>query len=163
MPPTTNRQDSRARAEEAFRLRACGRTWAEIAERLGYRGRQSAQDAVRRLMDRTPAESPGQARARADESLRITQSVLFGRLASAVQRGDDDAVTSMAKEIRATVAERSKLVGAYAPVRTEVDVQVTQTPAALIDRLESELLALVAQQPQPQLSTAPILEAEVVE
>ncbi|SIJ61623.1 Uncharacterised protein [Mycobacteroides abscessus subsp. bolletii] len=153
MAPTGNHQDSRARAEEAFRLRAVGRTWAEISRSLGYRSRGAAQAAVKRLMDRTPAESPGQARARADESLRITQSVLFGRLASAVQRGDDDVVSSMAKEIRATVAERSKLVGAYAPQRTEVDVQVTQTPTALIDRLESELLALVAQQ-QPQQPAA---------
>jgi hypothetical protein len=40
-----NRQDSRTRAEQAFRLRAMGRSWQEIADALGYRGRQSAQDA----------------------------------------------------------------------------------------------------------------------
>ncbi len=157
-----NRQDSRARAEEAFRLRAVGRTWAEISSTLGYRSRGAAQLAVRRLMDRTPAETPGQARARADETLRITQSVLFGRLAAATQRGDDDVITSMAKEIRATVAERSKLAGAYAPQRTEVDVTVSADPAAVIADAERQLLALIAERQQP-LPAAPILDAEVVE
>ncbi|OBK97739.1 hypothetical protein A5645_05540 [Mycobacterium asiaticum] len=162
MAPTMNRQDSRARAEEAFRLRAVGRTWAEVANALGYRGRQSAQDAVRRLMDRTPAETPGQARAKADETLRITQSVLFGRLAAAAKRGDDDAITGMAKEIRATVAERSKLAGAYPAQRTEVEVTVSADPAAVIADAERQLLALIAERQQP-LPVAPILDAEVVE
>ncbi|STZ60802.1 Uncharacterised protein [Mycolicibacterium tokaiense] len=157
-----NRQDARARAEEAFRLRAAGRTWAEISRALGYRGRQSAQDAVRRLLDRTPPETPGQARARADESLRITQSVLFGRLAAATQSGDDETLTKLAKEIRATVAERSKLAGAYAPQRTEVDVTVSGDPTAIIANAERELLALIAER-QQSLPAAPILEAEVIE
>lgn len=158
-----NRQDSRARAEEAFRLRAAGRTWSEISRALGYRSRGAAQLAVRRLMDRTPAETPGHARATADETLRITQSVLFGRLAAATQRGDDDTLTKVAKEIRATVAERSKLAGAYAPQRTEVDVNVTTDPTAIIARAEADLLALVAERQQHQLTATPILEAEVIE
>lgn len=163
MAPTMNRQDSRARAEEAFRLRACGRTWAEISETLGYRNRGSAQLAVKRLMDRTAPESPEQARAKADESLRITQSVLFTRLAAATQRGDDDTITSMAKEIRSTVAERSKLSGAYAPQRAELDVKVSADPAAIIARAEADLLALIAEREQRQLPATPILDAEVVE
>lgn len=158
-----NRQDSRARAEEAFRLRAAGRTWSEISTALGYRSRGAAQLAVRRLMDRTPAETPGHARAKADETLRITQSVLFGRLAAATQRGDDETLTRVAKEIRATVAERSKLAGAYAPQRTEVDVTVTTDPSAIIARAEADLLALVAERQQHQLPATPILEAEVIE
>lgn len=157
-----SREDSRARAEEAFRLRAVGRTWAEISQTLGYRSRGAAQLAVRRLMDRTPSETPGQARARADESLRITQSVLFGRLAVATQSGDDETLTKVAKEIRATVAERSKLAGAYAPQRTEVDVNVSGDPSAIIANAERELLALVAER-QQSLPAAPILDAEVVE
>lgn len=162
MPPTTNRQDSRARAEEAFRLRACGRTWAEISDALGYKSRGAAQLAVKRLRDRTPAESVVQARATADESLRITQSVLFGRMAAAAQRGDDDMIARMAKEIRATVSERSKLVGAYAPQRTEVDVNVSSNPTAIIADAERQLLALINER-QQTLPAAPILEAEVIE
>jgi hypothetical protein len=161
MPPTMSRQDSRARAEQAFQLRACGRTWSEIADALGYRGRQSAQDAVRRLMDRTPSETPGQARAKADETLRITQSVLFGRLAAAAHSGDDENLARMAKEIRSTVAERSKLVGAYAPQRTEVDVNVSADATAIIANAEQQLLALIAER-QHQLPAAQILDAEVV-
>lgn len=143
MAPTMNRQDSRARAEEAFRLRAVGRTWAEISDRLNYRSRGAAQLAVRRLMERTPPESVEHARAKADESLRITQSVLFGRLAVAAQSGDDDTIAKMAKEIRATTAERSKLAGAYAPERQQVDITVTQTPAAIIEDARRRLLDIV--------------------
>jgi hypothetical protein len=157
-----NRQDSRARAEEAFRLRAVGRTWAEISNAVGYRSRGAAQLAVRRLMDRTPPETPTHARAKADETLRITQSVLFGRLAAAAQRGDDDVLARMAKEIRATVAERSKLVGAYSPQRTEVDVNLSADPSAIIADAERQLLALITER-QQSLPAAPILDAEVVD
>jgi hypothetical protein len=157
-----NRQDSRTRAEEAYRLRACGRTWAEVSDALGYRNRSSAQRAVQRLMERTQPETPEQARARADESLRITQSILFGRLAVATQRGDDETITKVAKELRATVGERSKLVGAYAPQRTEVDVTVTQTPGAIIAEAERRLLALVAdRQDQPAIGGT-VIDAEVI-
>ncbi len=165
MAPTMNRQDSRSRAEEAFRLRACGRTWAEISQSLGFKSRGAAQLAVKRLMDRTPAETPGQARAKADESLRILQTVLLGPLAEATRRGDDETLTKVAKELRANVTERAKMAGAYAPQRAEVDVNVTADPIAMLDRMESELLAVLAQRPpQHQLPTAaPILEAEVIE
>lgn len=157
-----NRQDSRGRAEEAFRLRAAGRTWAEISRVLGYRSRGAAQLAVKRLMDQNPPATVDHARATADESLRITQSVLFGRMAAATHRGDDETLTKLAKEIRATVAERSKLAGAYAPQRTEVDVTVSGDPTAIIANAERELLALIAER-QQSLPAAPILEAEVIE
>lgn len=162
MAPTMNRQDSRARAENAFRLRACGRTWAEISEALGYRSRGAAQLAVRRLINRTPPETPEQARAKADETLRITQSVLFGRLATATERGDDDAIVQMVKEIRATVSERSKMAGAYAPQRQQVDVNVNTDPTAIIADAERRLLASLNER-QQSLPATPILDAEVVE
>ncbi|ANE80146.1 hypothetical protein A7U43_13205 [Mycobacterium adipatum] len=163
MAPTMNRQDSRGRAEEAFRLRAAGRTWAEISRTLGYKSRGAAALAVKRMMDRNPPATAENARATADESLRITQSVLFGRLAAATQRGDDETLTKVAKEIRATVAERSKLAGAYAPERQQVDVNVTTDATAIIDRMESELLALVAQRPAQTALGGNIIDAEIEE
>ncbi|OBF56720.1 hypothetical protein A5756_10525 [Mycobacterium sp. 852002-53434_SCH5985345] len=163
MPPTMNRQDSRARAEEAFRLRAVGRTWSEIANTLGYRGRQSAQDAVRRHLDRTAPESPEAARRSASEGLRITKSVLFAEMASARQRGDFQGVVSAAKAIADMIEKDARLNGLHAPQRTEVDVNVSTDPRAVIDRLETELLALVAQREPRAAIGGNVIETEVVE
>jgi hypothetical protein len=163
MPPTMNRQDSRHRAEEAFQLRSVGRTWAEISETLGYRSRGAAQLAVRRLMDRTPPESAEQARAQASEGLRITKSVLFATLADAKSRGDSQAVVASAKAIADMIEKDARLNGLHAPARTEVDVNVSANPAAIIDRLESELLALVATRPPQNAISANIIDADVEE
>ncbi|MDV3215240.1 hypothetical protein [Mycobacterium avium] len=163
MAPTGNRQDARARAEEAFRLRAVGRTWAEIANTLGYRGRQSAQDAVRRHLERTAPESPEAARRSASEGLRITKSVLFAELAAAKQRGDSQGLVATAKAIADMIEKDARLNGLHAPQRTEVDVNLSTDPTAIIDRLETELLALVAQrEPRAAIGGGNIIEAEVI-
>ncbi|WP_233164911.1 hypothetical protein [Mycobacterium sp. AT1] len=159
----TNRLDSRHRAEQAERLAATGATWQEIADSLDYRSRQAARQAVLRLRDRTPPETIEQARRKHDAALQLIQRNGFTRYLLAIEDGDDDTALAYAKEIRATVTERAKLAGAYAPQRTEVDVSVSTDVTAVIDRLESELLTLVAQrQPQHQLS-GNIIDAEIEE
>ncbi len=163
MAPTGNRQDARARAEEAFRLRAVGRTWAEIAAQLGYRGRQSAQDAVRRYLERNAPESPEAARRSASEGLRITKSVLFAELAAAKQRGDSQGLVATAKAIADMIEKDARLNGLHAPQRTEVDVSVSTDPRAVIDRLETELLALVAQREPQTAIGGNVIDAEVEE
>jgi AraC-like DNA-binding protein len=159
----TNRLDARARAEAAERMAATGATWQEIATQLGYRSRQAAQQAVRRLGDRTPPESVEAARRKHDNALRLLQRSGFTRYLTALQSGDDDTALRYAKELRSTVAERAKLGGAYAPQRAEVDVNVSANPAAIIDRLETELLALVSQRPPQTALGGNIIDAEVEE
>ncbi len=88
------------------------------------------------------------------------RAVLFERFADAKERGDDDDLIALAKEIRANTAETVKLHGAYVPVRTEVDLSVTTSAAEAVNRLEQELLAIAAQRrqhPVPQ-----IIEGEVI-
>lgn len=156
--------DSRHRAEQAERLAATGATWQEIADQLGYRSRQAASQAVKRLRDRTPPETVEQARAKHDRALQLIQRNGFTRYMVALEEGDDDTALRYAKELRSTIAERAKLAGAYAPERTEVDVNVSTDPRAIIDRLETELLALVAQrQPQTAIGGGTIIDAEVEE
>ncbi|WP_236735180.1 hypothetical protein [Mycolicibacterium peregrinum] len=159
----TNRLDARARAEAAERMAATGATWQEIATQLGYRSRQAAQQAVRRLGDRTPPESVEAARRKHDNALRLLQRSGFTRYLTALQSGDDDTALRYAKELRSTVAERAKLGGAYAPQRAEVDVNVSANPAAIIDRMETELLALVSQRPPQTAIGGNIIDAEVEE
>ena len=64
----------------------------------------------------------------------------------------------MANEIRASTAQRSKLVSACAPQRTEVHVNAsTADPTAIIADTEPKLLALIAGR-QTQLRASPILD-----
>ncbi len=144
-------------------MAATGATWQEIATQLGYRSRQAAQQAVRRLGDRTPPESVEAVRRKHDNALRLLQRSGFTRYLTALQSGDDDTALRYAKELRSTVAERAKLGGAYAPQRAEVDVNVSANPAAIIDRLETELLALVSQRPPQTALGGNIIDAEVEE
>jgi hypothetical protein len=160
MPPVMCRQDSRARAEQAFSLRATGATWQQIAEVLGFKSRGAAQTAVARHLDRTPADTPDTARRRSLESLRIIQATLFGRLAEATQRGDTDDMVALSRELRNTTAEVAKLVGAYAPAAVAVDVNVRQSASAILDRAEADLLELA--QRQRNRAAVDVLDAEVV-
>ena len=144
-------------------MAATGATWQEIADQLGYRSRQAASQAVKRLGNRTPPETVEQARAKHDNALRLLQRSNFTRYLTALHAGDDNTALQYSKEIRSTVFERAKLAGAYAPQRAEVDVNVSTNPSAIIDRMESELLALLAQrQPQPALGGG-VIEGEVIE
>jgi hypothetical protein len=158
----TTRLDARHRAEQAERMAATGATWQEIADQLGYRSRQAASQAVKRLSNRTPPETVEQARAKHD-ALRLLQRSNFTRYLTALQAGDDNTALQYSKEIRSTVAERAKIVGAYAPQRAEVDVNMSTDPTAIIDRMESELLALVAQRPPPPALGGGAIEGEVIE
>ncbi|TXH20066.1 MAG: hypothetical protein E6R06_22840 [Mycobacterium sp.] len=156
-----NRQDSRRRAERAAQLRAMGRTWAEIADTLGYRTRQAAQQAVGRLHDRTAPESVEQLRRTEAEELRLRRAVLHERFWEAKRNRDDDTLAMLNRELDRVAARQAKLFGLDAPDRQQVDVQVTQTPTALLDRLEAALLEQAAQH-QNQLP-APIIDAETEE
>lgn len=154
--------DSRARAEEAFRLKACGRSWQEIADEVGYKTRAGARQAVERLLAQTAPETIEAGRQTAAESLRVVRSVLFGRFAAAARREDDQTLAALSREIHRNVGEAAKLGGLYAPVKHDVDVRVEQSATAIVDRAEQELLAL-ANKSTPAPIGAVVLDAEVVE
>ena len=163
MPPVSNRQDARRRAERAHQLRALGRTWQEIADSLGYRSRGSAQDAVARLLTRSAPESPEALRRVEAEELRIRRAVLHERFHAARARQDDDALVALNRELDRISTRVSKLHGLDAPERQQVDLNLATDPAAIIAETRDRLLAVLAEREQRQLTTAPILEAEVVE
>lgn len=142
-------------------MSATGATWQEIADHLGYRSRQAAQQAVTRLTANAPPETVEQARAKHDAALQILQRNDFTRYLTALESGDDETAIKYSKELRGIVTERAKMAGAYAPERTEVDVNVTTDPVALLDKLEQALLARDDQR-QLQLQT-PTIEAEFEE
>lgn len=151
-----SRQDSRAREEHAFHLRAVGRTYEEIAEVCGFGSRSAAHSAVQRYEKRQPAPNAEGVRRMSDEGLRLVSSVLFERFADAKVREDNKDIVMLSKEIREVGAERSKLAGAYAPKQSELTVNVRQEAVAVIDKSEADLLAIVARNDN-------VIEGEVVE
>ena len=161
MAPVMPHRDSRQRAEQAFRLRSLGYTWRAVADHLGYRSAGAAQTAVNRHLDRTPPESSEAARRSASERLQITSTILAERLFQARESGDDDRLVAVSKELRNTTAELAKLNGLNVPVAQQVDLHVSTSATAIIDRMEAELLALVAQR-KPQLAIPGVIEGEVI-
>ena len=116
---------------------------------------------MKRLGNRTPPETVEQARAKHDNALRLLQRSNFTRYLTALQAGDDNMALEYSKEIRSTVVERAKLVGAFAPALAVVDVNVTTDAVAIIADAERQLLVLNAER-QRQLPSA-IIDAETVE
>lgn len=140
--PVMSHRDSRARATEALRLRGKRKTWAEISAELGYRTRDGSRSAVTRLL-RSVVLDPALERAASTESLLAQERSLQDRFDEAVQSGNDDAAVSLSKELRSLVAERARLHGIYAPQRSEVDINVTQTTTSIIREAREKLLAVV--------------------
>ncbi|MGH3556421.1 MAG: hypothetical protein ACRDTK_02735 [Mycobacterium sp.] len=138
-----SREDSRRRAERARWLRGTGKTWQQIADSEGFRSRRAAQLAVARLAESEPAENITTARRTAADGLRITKSIMFAGLADAKQQGDHQAVVSYARAIADNIDKDAKINGLHVPVAQQVDVTVTQTPAAIIADAREKLLAVV--------------------
>lgn len=159
MAPQMPHRDSRDRAAQAFRLRSLGYTWQALADHLGYRSAGAAQTAVNRHLDRTPTETTEGARKSATERLQITAQILAERLFDARERGDDDRLVAVSRELRNTTTEMARLNGLHAPVKTELDVNVQHSATAIIDRMETALLELAATQRQRQ----PALGGKVIE
>ena len=162
MAPVMPHRDSRARAEQAFRLRSLGYTWRAVADHLRYRSAGAAQSAVNRYLERMPPETVEGARKSATERLQISAQILAERIFEARESGDDDRLVPLMRELRNTTAEMAKLNGLNVPVAQQLDVTVHQSATAIIDRMEAELLALSARQPQT-LRAGNVIEGEVIE
>jgi hypothetical protein len=141
-------------------FKSVGYTWQQIADNLGYGSRQAAQQAATRFEAKNPPESVEAARRREGEALRIIKATLFERFADAKQRGDNDAMILLSKELRNTSDAIARLNGLNLPVAQQVDVNVHHSATSIIDRMEGELLALAARQTQPAQLT--VIEGEVI-
>lgn len=135
------RQASRQRAERAVQLRAIGRTWQEIADTLGFRSRQAAQQAAERLGDRTPPLDIEAVRRMEDEELRIRRATLHERFFDAKRRNDDSALALLNRELDRISVRRAKLLGLDEPERSEVEMTVHRPPGEILADFKRELLA----------------------
>lgn len=167
MPPNGPRPTARKRAADAYRLRCTGRTFQEIADALGYGSPASAFTAVKKHIERMPAEDQEQARAFSAGNYRQVMSELYG-IATRAKAANKLTTAVQAMEAIANVqAKHDHLIGIEAPTTTKVEVSVSA--GAVLERAEADLLALAAQRPVPAQQfaiSAPvpaIVDAEVIE
>lgn len=160
---TAKRAEVAQRRAEAVRLAAHGHTYQEIADRLGYPSRQTAQADVRRALAAYRADRDAAAEhyvdvslVRLDEALRVAAEVMQRRhLAHSggalVRYTDDDGTEHTLEDSGPRLAaaakfvafdeSRRKLLGLDAPAASKVDLSVDAAPAA-VSRLGSALVAL---------------------
>lgn len=168
MTATGPRHLARRRAHEAYRLRCQHQPWDRIAEKTGFKSAASAYKAVKRYIERMPAEDRAMARALAAGNYQIVMGELYTLAAMAKAEGNVPAATKAISEVAVVQERHVKLTGLQEPVAQKLDVTVHQTAAAVIDRAEAQLLELMATRPAvqaPTLEPQPpaVIDAEVVE
>lgn len=134
------RRETRARAEQAARLRACGFTWQAIADHCGYRSRQAAQWAVSAHYDRN-RETPELARRSLAEGLRLVETTLFESLAESKKKGDVAGISSMSREILRVTKELANLDGLHAPQQVEVQVTHHRSLSEILAEAQQAMMA----------------------
>jgi hypothetical protein len=138
--PVMSRSASRQRTEDAYVKHLLGHTWQQIADQLGFRSRQGAQTAVARYLDANPPDTPKAALRAWLDRKRHARAALFRSMAAAEAQGDHQAVAQLSAALDRNDSEVAKVCGFYAAEK--LDVNVRQSATAIIDRMESELLAL---------------------
>lgn len=130
------------REKKALELRRAGIDYDAIATEVGYASRSGAYQAVQRALARVV--TPG-----VDE-LRTAEVDRLDRLQAAMWwlalKGDTRAVDRVLR----ISAERSKLLGLYAPVKTELTVSLDEQQAALIVSAVAAILADLKLTPDQQ-------------
>lgn len=116
--------EAKQRAVLALEARKEGKTFAQIAEEVGYNSPQAAHDAVKRALDamiREPAESVRRLELERLDTLWQIQYLN-------AQAGD---VQAMAACMR-IMERRAKLLGLDAPTKVESKTEVTNTDGVLV-------------------------------
>jgi len=135
---------AKVKAAKALELRMEGKTFDEIAEEVGYAGRQGAHDAVIRSLKEITREP-------AEELLKLDLERLdkmFGVHYLNAQAGDPQALAACMK----IMERRAKLLGLDAPVKQEV--QQTGGVVVVGATMTPEEWDAVAKQQQAELTRA---------
>ncbi|SKV05611.1 Uncharacterised protein [Mycobacteroides abscessus subsp. bolletii] len=164
MPPDRPRADSRKRAADAYRLRCMGRTWDEIAKATGFKSHASAFNAVKKHIQRMPAEDQELARAYSAGNYRQVIAQLYEVVARARTANRHTTAVQALQAIADVQDKHDKLTGLHIAVPTKLEVNVTSA-VAVLERAEADLLAIVAENPRALAAKAaqPVIDAEVVE
>lgn len=165
MAPVGTHAASKAKAEQALRLRSRGHTWQEVADACGFRSRGSATKAVQRLILRDPPESVETKRTYTGLAYRQVTAKLFAQLEAAQAENDHAAVASLGRAIGEIQEKHAKLTGQHVVVAKEVEVnhhvEIASTARGVVDQAEQDLLAIAAG--HRDAGMLPVIDAEVIE
>jgi len=152
-----SRSASRRRAEDAYLDHLDGYSWAEIADRLGFRSRQGAQTAVRRWLADTTPDPASIERRKWIDGKKSDRAKLKRARDSAT--GDPYAIAQLSAAIDRIDDQLAKAQGFYAPAQQNVNVSVSPSP---VESWRQQMLDRAAVAQRPALA-APVLDTEVVE
>jgi hypothetical protein len=142
MAPVGSHRKSFDRAAKAFELRAKQCSWQEVADQLGFRSRQGAQQAVRRLI-RNQSRDLVTERALSVERARMRGRALQPRFDEAVAEGDDETAVMISKHLAQLDDFEAKLQGTYAAVKVENQHNVQITAVQIITEAKQRLLDVI--------------------
>ncbi|MEU7767917.1 hypothetical protein AB0B25_22725 [Nocardia sp. NPDC049190] len=148
------------RIGQAVELRAAGATWQNVAARLGYASANAAEASVRKYLCRM-SDGKDLGETLMMEELKLQQRERYIMSAAMKLPVGDIASRNIVDQARDRIAQhRARLHGLYAPVRQHVDVQVSQTPGAVVADAREKLMQMAATTDQAALETA--IDAEVI-
>ena len=90
---------ARQNAQRAASLNAIGYTWERVADICGYRSKQAAAQAVKRLNCRVPVASLEALRRAEDEELRLRRVMFHEELTDAKLQRDVDTMAILNREL----------------------------------------------------------------
>lgn len=155
---------SRARAAEAYTRHLDGDTWQEIADALGFRSRQGAQDAVNRHLAETTPDPSNIARRKWTDRKHRQRRRLCRQLSVAETLNDSQAVAQLSAAIDRVDDQLAKAENYYAPQK--LDVTVGRSPAELLAESKAQTLAALAER-RGNVGALPVatnvIDAEVIE
>jgi hypothetical protein len=149
MPPIGNRATSDARCAEGWKLRQRGHTWEHIAHEIGYRSKQSAQQAIQGWLKRNPPDDIETLRRATGDILIETIGKLRDTLDVAISKGQTTAVAELGRAVFDGCDRYAKLTGQHIVPPTEVNVTMTITEAIegtrkrLLGAIDAEVVDVV--------------------
>lgn len=155
MAPIGPRPAARQRAADAYRLRCTGRTFDQIATQIGYGSPAAAYNAIRKHIERMPAEDQALSRAFSAGNYRQVIAALYD-LAERCKTLGRTTGEVQALEAIANVQDRhDKLQGLHIAVPTEINVNVqsvaevlTTARSKMLETVDAEIVELPAAAPR---------------
>ena len=128
------RVEAAEKAKRAAELRMKRYSWDQIAERVGYKSRSAAYEAVQKHIRNIPREAIEELRRYELESLDAAERTLADR----ISEGDDDAINTMLK----VKTHRARLTGLFEDTGTVQDVTLLKVQVA------TEIARIIKQHPE---------------
>jgi len=143
-PQTNQTHEVIEKYGEVVRLRALGLSFQQIADRVGYHGRQGASEAYRQAIKLWGRDSVDELQALENERLDHLWRVVMGQLETAQrQQADSGTIIQIINSALLVSKRRSALFGIDAPRQVEISGTVETTVDTDIAELLKQRIGLI--------------------